>query len=188
MNLNNLNKYVLEDITSPTHPSDYIKDDNVLILRLPFINSGNIIVKSLAFIIDNEDVYEYDRDNRALIKIGNVNSLHNRLDKIIDDILIGMKDFHIKIDDLEDCILDNNIDIMDRWLKLKKSISLIRRLIFQASIVFDIFLVSLKKYVSLNLKAFEDLNEHIERIKNLSISAEDKLNNLYDFYRAKTDE
>ena len=189
MNLNNLNKYILEDIVSPEHPSDFIKDANVLILRLPFMQDNEITPKSLAFAVSDGIVYEYNRDKDKLEVLGDFNQLHNKLDKIIDKILKDIKEIHLKIDELEDAIFENgNINIMNNWLIYKKNTSLIRRLIFQAYLAYEMFLMHFKKEKNFDNHAFDDINEHMERIKNLAISAEDKLNNLHDFYRTKTDE
>ena len=189
MNLNSLNKYILEDIISPEHPSDFIKDANVLILRLPFMQDNEITPKSLAFVIENNIVYEYNREKKALEEVGDFNRFHAKLDAIVDKILKYIKDIHIKIDDLEDDIFENeNSNVMNNWLIYKKNASLIRRLVFQAYLAYEMFLMHFKKEKNFDYHAFDDINEHMERIKNLAISAEDKLNNLHDFYRTKTDE
>jgi len=189
MNLNSLNKYVLEDIISPEHPSDFIKDANVLILRLPFMQDNEVIPKSLAYVVEENFVYEYNREKKELEEIGDFNQFHAKLDMIVDKILKDIKDIHLKIDDLEDAIFENeNIDIMNNWLIYKKNASLIRRLVFQAYLAYEMFLMHFKKEESFDFHAFDDINEHMERIKNLAISAEDKLNNLHDFYRTRTDE
>ncbi len=189
MNLNNLNKYILEDILSPEHPSDFIRDSNVLILRLPFIEDSKVIPKSLAFVFEDGVVYIYNRDKKRLEELGDFNQFHNMLDKIIDKILKNIKDIHLKIDDLEDAILeDSNTNIMANWLLYKKNASLIRRLVFQAYLAYEMFLMHFKREKNFDFHAFDDINEHMERIKNLALAAEDKLNNLHDFYRAKTDE
>ena len=185
----NLNKYITEDIASNEHPSDFIKHSNTLILRLPFLKNSDITIKSIAFIVDDDKIYEYDREKQNFILIGTFTDFHKKLDLIIDNLLDSVKKLFLKIDKLEESMYESKYsDIMHNWLQYKKSFSLIRRLIFHASVAFDLFLLNYKSNENLDIYAYEDIKEHIERIKNLAISAEDKLDSLHDFYKMQVDE
>jgi len=185
----NLNKYITEDITSNEHPSDFIKHSNTLILRLPFLKNNKVTIKSIAFVIDKDKIYEYNREKQDFILVGNFADFHLKLDEIIDKLLDSVKKLFLKIDKLEEDMYENkNSNIMHNWLQYKKSFSLIRRLIFHANVAFDLFILHYKSNQNFDIYAYEDIKEHIERIKNLAISAEDKLDNLHDFYKMQVDE
>jgi magnesium transporter len=77
---------------------------------------------------------------------------------------------------------------MSKWLTFKKELSLIYRLIFDATLSFELFITYHKKYSTFEELAYADVYEHIERIRDLSKVSLDKLDHLYDFYRAKVDE
>jgi len=76
LQLKNLDKYILEDITGKDHPSDFIKREgySVLILRLPEVNS-KVIIDSFAFIIEQDLVSIYNRDKNIIEKLGSLDTL-----------------------------------------------------------------------------------------------------------------
>ena len=191
MKLTQLNSYILEDITSEDHPSDFIKDNDytALILRLPFMENEEEKLQSFAFVSKGNTVYEYDREKKTLISLGTFDDLYERLDKLIDRLLEDIKTLHLKIDDLEDLIYQSSSeDIMVKWLSFKQSASLIRRMIFNVTIAFELFLKYYAHKENFDIHAFEDIEEHIERVKNLALSAEDRLDHLHDFYKTRVDE
>ena len=60
---------------------------------------------------------------------------------------------------------------------------------FHASIVVELFISHLKKQnIEYDKNAFEDLHEEINRVRDLAKACVEKLDYLYDFYRAKVDE
>ena len=191
MDLFKLDEYLLEDIESSDHPSDFVKRDNLvaLILRLPVVNS-KIDIKSFAYIIEKENVYFYNKSDRKLEKLGNLSTLQELLEEKIEKLIQDIKLYLVEIDKLEESLyssLDNSF--MEKWLLYKKDVSLINRLMFYALIVIELFINYLKKNCqNYNNYAFEDILEEVNRVKNLSKVAVEKLDYLYDFYRAKVDE
>jgi len=107
-------------------------------------------------------------------------------------LISDIKRYHIAIDNLEESIYLNSISdtFMQEWLSYKKDVSLINRLMFHSSITIEQFVVNLKKDTNLhfNMHALEDIKEETKRVYDLSKGALDKLDNLYNFYRAKVDE
>lgn len=191
MKLNEINSYILEDITSSEHPSDFVKDSDysALILQLPFMENGLAKVQSFAFVVTQDSVYQYDRDQKSLIHIGGFNDLYEKLDILVDRLLEDIKILHLKIDNLEDMIYqDDSGDIMVKWLSFKQSVSLIRRMIFNANIAFELFLKYYSGKDNFDMHAFHDIREHLERIKSLALMAEERLDHLYDFYKTRVDE
>jgi len=191
MKLTQINSYILEDITSLEHPSDFIKDSDytALILRLPFMENNLAKVKSFAFIATQDSVYQYDRDQKSLILVGDFNNLYEKLDILVDKLIEDTKTLHLKIDNLEDLIYQHNSrDIMVKWLSFKQNVSLIRRMIFNANIAFELFLKYYSDKDNFNIHAFSDIEEHLGRVKSLALSAEDRLDHLHDFYKTRVDE
>ncbi len=192
MKLKELDSYLLEDIQSEDHPSDFIKRDNfyTLVLRLPHVNR-DIFVKSYAFIIEKDDVFRFDRDENELKYFGKLSSLQKFLEEKIEKLIKNIKQYHIDIDNLEESLYQENLsdDFMQKWIYYKKDVSLIHRLMFHASIVSELFIAQLRKEgIKYNRHAYDDLQEEISRVRDLAKAGAEKLDNLYDFYRAKVDE
>ena len=193
MNIKNLDEYIIEDIENSDHPSDFVKRDgfSALILRLPEVNS-NVVIKSLAFLIEGKTVYRYSREVHNLQELGDISNLQELLEEKIEKLIKDIKLYHIDIDNLEESLYDTSLDanFMQKWLKYKKDVSLINRLMFHASIVIELFISHLKKEFNgdFDKNAFEDLHEEIGRVRDLAKAGVEKLDYLYDFYRAKVDE
>jgi magnesium transporter len=193
MNLKDLDSFVLEDILTSDHPSSFTKRDSyaLLILRLPEVNS-EIKLNSYAFIIEKNSVQIYNRDAKELESLGTLDKFIDFLDNKIDKLLKNIQQYHIEIDNLEESLYDSHIDkkFMEKWLNFKKNTSLINRLMFHSTIAIELFVNYLKKnsILDYNEHALVDVIQEMNRVKDLSKSALDKLDNLYDFYRAKVDE
>ena len=185
-----LNKFLQDDIDNKEHPSDFAveKERAILILRLPYIKQNQVFVHSYAFMIQDNRVYEYVRSTKEFILLGDFDSLYNFLDVRIDKILAKLSKLQVVIEKLEDRLYENRTDkdFANEWLKLKKELSLIERLMAHSMIAYQRFLKHFKS--RLDELAFKDLEEHIDRAHRLSKGALEKLDNLYSFYRAKMDE
>ncbi len=186
-----INKYLIDDIENKDHPSDFevTSEYSILILRLPFINEkGGVGVVSYAFLIKDDKVYKYDRKTKEFEILGSFDDLHDYLDVRIDKILGKISKLHIAIAKMEDELYENDMpyDFSNQWLKYKKELVLIERLMGHSQIAFERFL---KYYKSkLDEFAFRDLAEHIERAFRFSKNAIEKLDYLYEFFKAKQDE
>ena len=185
-----LNKYIIDDIVNSEHPSDFetTKEYAVLILRLPYIKENKVKVISYAFLIKDDKVYEYLRESKEFIPLGDFKALHNFLDIRIDKILAKISKLQTTIEKMEDRLYENNIDsnFPNEWLMLKKELALIERLMGHSMVAFQRFLKHFKD--ELDELAYKDLEEHIDRAFRFSKSGIEKLDNLYNFYRAKMDE
>ena len=120
-----LNKYIIDDILNSEHPSDFetTKEYAVLILRLPYIKESKVKVISYPFLIKDGKVYEYSREAREFIPLGDFKDLHNFLDIRIDKILAKISKLQATIEKMEDRLYENDIDsdFPNEWLMLKKS-------------------------------------------------------------------
>ncbi|MEO1923955.1 MAG: CorA family divalent cation transporter, partial [Nautiliaceae bacterium] len=172
------------------HPSDFeiTKDYSVLILRLPFIKDEKVEVISYAFLIKEDKIYIFDRNKKEFEYLGDFFDLHKFLDVRIDKILAKLNKFHMQIAKMEDGLYEENIDksFANEWLKLKKELVLIERLMGYAIVAFERFLKHYKEKVD-NF-AFKDLEEHFQRAFRFAKNAIEKLDYLYEFFRAKQDE
>jgi magnesium transporter len=184
-----LNSYLIDDVENTEHPSNFEigKDYAVLILRLPFIDKDKVKVVSYAFLI-KEEIYLYDRKLKEFVLLGKFEDFHNFLDVKVDKILSKLNKFHMEIAKMEDDLYENKIgrSFANEWLKLKKELVLIERLMAHALIAFERFLKYFKEKTE-NF-AFKDLDEHFHRALNFSKNAIEKLDYLYEFFRAKQDE
>jgi len=187
-----LDTHLLEDIESADHPSQFElgEDYAVLILRLPEVGEEGLDVVSHAFVIQNDECFRFDRTLKELSATGTLDDLHDFLDQKTDWLLKAIQQYHYEIENLEESLYDGNPpeDFMQRWLTFKKDVSLVHRLMFHATLAFELFVRYEKRREHFSKLAFADLMEHMERIRNLAKSAMEKLDNLYDFYRAKVDE
>ena len=183
------NEFLIDDILNKDHPSDFIitKEYSLLILRLPYIEEDKVKVYSYGFLIKNDEVYVFDRKKEEFDKLGDLEKLHNYLDIRVDKILAKLNSFHIQIAKIEDELYENKIskDFPNKWLRLKKELVLIERLMAHAMIAFERFM---KFYKLQDNLAFSDLDEHIKRSFNFAKSALEKLDYLYEFFKAKQDE
>jgi magnesium transporter len=185
-----LNKFFMHDIENKEHPSDFEVEDEygILILRLPFIKDDKVEIVSYAFLINEDDVFLYDRKKGEFERLGDFMDLHKFLDVRVDKILAKLNKFHIQIAKREDELYEGkfNRDFANEWLKLKKELVLIERLMGHGLIAFERFLKFYKSKVD-NF-AFKDLEEHFQRALRFSKNAIEKLDYLYEFFRAKQDE
>jgi len=193
MNIKNiLDEYILEDIQNPEHPSDFTVVGNhcMLILRLPELQDNSVKIISYAFIAQGEECYLFNREKNDFDRLGSLEDMNQFLDEKTEQLIKEIKQYYIEIDDLEDSLYEHsrNENFMSQWLTYKKDLSLVHRLIFHATLSFDLFIKYNKKFASFEELAYADLYEHMERIRDLSKAALDKLDHLYDFYRAKVDE
>jgi len=189
-----LDPLILEDIQNPEHPSDFIARDSfiVLVLRLPELKENVVHIISYAFVIQEDRAYLYERQEERFKELGSLVELNHFLDSKTDDLIKEIKQYHYEIDELEESLYNAKLgtQFMQKWLTYKKDVSLIYRLLFQAELSFELFISHHKRNKSSSFEelAYADVHEHFKRIKNLAQVAIDKLNSLYDFYRAKVDE
>jgi magnesium transporter len=193
MNTEFLDTLILEDIENPEHPSDFESGDGyaVLILRLPERRSdGSLEVVSLAFLTREGKCYRYNRQKRDFELLGGFEELHRVLDQKTDSLIRDIRQYHVEIDRLEESLYDDHAprDFMERWITYKKEVALIHRLMFHATLSFELFVHYGKKSKDFDELAYADILEHMTRVRDLAKAAIEKLDNLHAFYRTKVDE
>ncbi len=187
-----LDELILEDIENPEHPSDFESGDGfaVLILRLPELHRQEVRVVSYAFLSRRGSCYLYDREKKDFVLLGDFEALHRVLDEKADRLIRDIRQYHVEIDRLEESLYDEHPprNFMERWITYKKEVSLIHRLMFHATLSFELFVNYGKRSEAFDELAYADILEHMARVRDLSKSAMETLDNLHDFYRAKVDE
>ena len=184
-----INKYLIDNIENKDHPSDFevTKEYSILILRLPYIKGEEVNVVSYAFLIKNDKIYLYDREKKEFNELGGFDKLHHFLDIRIDKILAKITKLHMEIAKIEDNLYDDiDFNFSSKWLRLKKELTLIERLMGHSLIAFERFIKFYKD--KLDELAYNDLEEHIDRSFRFSKNAIEKLDYLYEFFKAKQDE
>ncbi|WP_456382069.1 magnesium transporter CorA family protein [Hydrogenimonas sp.] len=183
---------LLEDIENASHPSEFELGDGyaVLILRLPETTSEGLRIVSYAFVVEKGACYRFDRDTKRLEATGTLKEMHTFLDEKTETLIKEMQRYHYDIETLEESLYEGALPsaFMQRWLAYKKDVSLIHRLMFHATLAFELFIRHHRKEEGFRELAYADLLEHMGRIRDLAKAAIEKLDNLYDFYRAKVDE
>lgn len=188
----NIDPYLLEDIENPEHPSDFVPGDGytVLVLRLPEVKPDQIDVRSYAFVVVEDACYCFNREKKVLEEMGSLSEMNLFLDRKTEKLIKDIQHYHYEIEQLEESLYQENLSsmFMQKWLSYKKDVSLIHRLMFHAALSFELFINHHKKRRDFEELAYADLYEHMIRIRDLAKAAIEKLDNLYDFYRAKVDE
>ncbi len=183
----NINRYLIDDIENEEHPSDFEAANGyaIFIMRLPHITESGVKVISDAFLISNDRVYIYNRKKKDFDKLGDFSALYEFIDVKIDRVLAKLAKLDIEIAKMEDELYDGKLkkEFANNWLSFKKELVLIERLM-------EHFLVAFRRFMrhfrdKLDLFAYKDLEEHIERALHLSNNAIKKLDYLYNFYTAK---
>ncbi len=192
LNKEALDAHLLEDIETADHPSQFElgEDYAVLILRLPEMTDEGLAITSYAFVIKEGRCWRFDRKKGRLEMTGSLERLHDFLDAKTDRLLREIQRYHYEIERLEESLYDGSLprDFMSRWIAFKKDASLIYRLMFHATLAFELFIRHHRKRTDFETLDYADLFEHMGRIRDLAKAAMEKLDNLYDFYRAKVDE
>jgi magnesium transporter len=159
-------------------------------VRLPSVTKQEVEITSFAFVVKDNEVFIFDRKTKEFENLGNFDAMMVFLDKKVEKLLKDVQRYHFEIELLEDSLFEENVSemFMQKWLLFKKDVSLIYRVMFHTTLAFELFVSHYKKDTTFEVLAFGDLLEHMGRIRDLSQSAKEKLDNLYDFYRAKVDE
>ncbi len=188
----NIDPLLLEDIENPNHPSDFVPGEGytILILRLPEVEKSSVTIHSYAFVVEGDVCYFYDREELQLKMIGSLREMNDILDRKTEKLIKDIQRYHYEIEQLEESLYEERLSgmFMQKWLSYKKDVSLIHRLMFHAALSFELFISHHKRERHFDELAYADLYEHMVRIRDLAKAAIEKLDNLYDFYRAKVDE
>lgn len=182
----------LEDLQNEKHPSIFDENDgyDMLILRLPVI-SDELEVISTGFIITPENSYLYKRDEKKFHSLGNrFEAPYKILDGMVDELLKAFDGYRDLLADMEESLYLNKTadSFMNRWLKLKRNIVRIERILIHASSTMDRAIEYYEKSDNFPLNHYIDLHEHMERTMRSATLQLSKLDYIYKFYTTQMNE
>lgn len=182
----------LEDLQNETHPSIFDENDGyeMLILRLPVL-LDEMKVTSTGFIITPQNSYLYMRDKKEFKALGSrFEAPYKILDGMVDELLNAFDGYRDLIADMEESLYLNRYtkSFMNRWLKLKRNIVRIERILTHASSTMDRAIEYYEKCDDFPLNHYLDLHEHIERTLRSASLQLSKLDYIYKFYTTQMNE
>lgn len=190
--INLLDKLHLEDLKNEIHPSifDSTEDYKMLIIRIPIIEES-LTTKSLGFILTEEKSYFYNRELGALEELNkHFMSIHSIIDKITDKLLKAFIEYQEKIVDMEEQLYanDTNSNFLNEWLSIKLDILRIERVLLRTTNTVRQFSNFYKESENFPSNSYSDIYEHMERAMRSATLQLSKLDYLYSFYNAKTND
>lgn len=187
-----IDTFHLEDLKNSTHPSVFDRNDDydMLIVRLPIIGK-KIELISIGFIITNDSSYIYDREKDAFEKLDNrFEAPYEILDTTIDKLLKSFEAYRDLIIDMEEALYLNKAkkSFINRWLELKRTIVRIERVVMHASSTMEKMIKQHSDTEDFAINHYMDLHEHLERTLHSAKLQLSKLDYLYNFHNAQTNE
>ncbi|MCW8896071.1 MAG: CorA family divalent cation transporter [Sulfurimonas sp.] len=182
----------LEDLRNELHPSFFDENDgyDMLIVRLPIINA-TLEAKSIGFVIADDKSYLYDKTKKLFDETGDkFEGPYKILDKILDKFLKSFTYYQDTVADLEENMYEDKVtdDFMKNWLALKKDIVRIERLLLRSSLTIDELIEFYEHEEAFPINHYIDLHEHMERTMRSAGLQLSKLDYLYSFYTARTND
>lgn len=182
----------MEDLRNGTHPSVFDENEgyDMLIMRLPA--PGAVLeFRSVGFILTAEGGYRFDAASSIFKRVGDrFEGPHGVIDRMIDAVLGVMTKYGERIADVEEELYLDRISkgFMTEWLGLKRDILRIERVMMRASETMAEVIDYYAETAGFPLNHYSDLHEHIERIVRSATLQLSKLDYLYNFHSARTNE
>lgn len=185
----------IEDLRNEIHPSffDENEDYDMFILRLPIIKKElNVLeVKSFGFVMTDQNSYLYNKSTSSLEEIGSkYDGPYKIADKIFDKYLKSFIDYQERVADMEEYMYeDKDIqNFMKNWLDIKRDVTRIERVLMRASAIMEQIINYYKEDEVFPINHYTDLHEHIDRAMRSAELNLSKLDYLYSFYAARTND
>ncbi|MDO9267053.1 MAG: CorA family divalent cation transporter [Sulfurimonas sp.] len=182
----------LDDLRDETHPSIFDENEqyDMLIIRLPIIRK-ELEVISTGFIITPNNSYLYEREKDNFKELGNrFEAPYKILDGMIDQLVKSFERYLNLVLNLEEMLYVKKTtnSFMKQWLDLKHNITRIERELMNSSFTMDRAIEYYEKSDGFPINHYMDLHEHIERTLRSATLQLSKLDYLYHFYSAQTNE
>lgn len=182
----------LEDLCNDVHPSSFDENEgyDMLIVRLPVIGK-TLETESVGFVITPGNSYLYNKSKQAFEALGDrFEGPHKIIDKMTDRLLKSFSKYQELIGDMEERLYEDRTTgaLMTEWLGLKRDILRIERILMRTSDTMQEVLHHYEEEVPFPLNHYMDLHEHIDRILRSATLQLSKLDYLYNFYSARTNE
>ena len=182
----------LEDLSNASHPSIFNENEeyDMLIVRLPVIGE-KLDAKSVGFLLSDTNSYTYNTDNNTFEELSSkFEGPYKIIDKLTDGVLKSFVKYQDKIADMEESLYEERVkeDFMHQWLNLKLEISRIERILLRTASTIDEFMQYFKDTQDFPINSYIDIHEHLERTMRSATLQLSKLDHLYSFYSAKSNE
>lgn len=182
----------LEDLQNDLHPSVFDENEgyDMLIVRLPRIDA-DLNVQSIGFVITDEESYLYDKAAKQLVLLeSRFEGPHTYLDKLADALLKSFGTYQERIADMEEMLYADRKSehFMTNWLGLKRDILRIERIMTRAVETMQDLIERYESDGGFPLNHYVDLHEHMDRITRSATLQLSKLDYLYNFHNARTNE
>jgi magnesium transporter len=182
----------MEDLNNVKHPSLFDKTDNynIFITRIPVLTDklSNI---SLGFIITENESHFFNINTESFELLEDkYMSIHSLIDKQTDKLLKSYIKYQELVLDMEENLYANNTDshFLNTWLNLKLDILKIEKVLIRSTNTLEDFIRYYKRDSNFPLNHFIDLHEHLDRIIRSATLQLSKLDDLYNFYNAKSND
>ncbi len=182
----------LEDLRNEQHPSIFDENEeyDMLIIRIPVI-SNELSAKSFGFIITKQSSYIYHKEKQRFEELsGRFDGPYKVLDKLTDKILKSFAKYQEAVADMEELLYADRYktDFMNTWLGVKLEILRIERTLLRAERTIDSFIEYHHESPDFPTNNYVDIHEHIERTMRSATLQLSKLDYLYSFYNAKSND
>jgi magnesium transporter len=162
----------------------------MLIMRVPVI-TDTLVGKSIGFILTKEHSYFYNREKASFEKLeGLFMGPYHLVDKIIDKLLKSFLKYQESILDMEETLYANTAgkNFLNNWLVIKLEVLRIERILLKLTQTMDELLEYYKEQSDFPINNYVDIHEHIDRTTRSATLQLSKLDDLYSFYNAKSND
>jgi len=190
--LNLIDELHIEDLRNPLHPSIFDENEgyDMLIVRLPVFKEALDVV-STGFVITPGSSYLYDKSAGGFQKLdGRFEGPHRVIDVLVDGLLKSFGGYQERVVDMEEMLYSDRMGehFMTRWLELKRDVLRIERVLQRASETMKRTIEYYEEAADFPINSYVDLHEHIDRIMRSATLHLGKLDYLYNFHNARTNE
>ncbi|QSZ41533.1 magnesium transporter [Sulfurimonas aquatica] len=187
-----IDKLHLEDLHNEKHPAIFDENEtyDMLILRIPVITDelNNV---SLGFILTKENSYFYNiKENKFEELNGVYMGPYTLVDKVLDKLLKSFLKYAETISDMEESLYSDmaDSDFLNNWLAVKLEILRIERVLLRTATTMEEFIDYNKDVDGFPMNHYVDIHEHMERTMRSAMLQLSKLDYLYSFYNAKSND
>lgn len=183
----------LEDLRNPIHPSIFDENEayDLFIFRIP-LPGETLDIRSVGFVITKEDALLYDREHKTFQTLeGRFDGLYRVADRYTDLLLKSFQRYPERVADMEEALYEDThgATFMTDWLELKRDLLRIERVLARTT---DVLQSLIEAYETLGdafpVNHYVDLHEHLDRTMRSAGLQLSKLDYLYNFYNARTNE
>lgn len=182
----------IEDLRNEMHPSFFDENEeyNMLIVRLPIIGE-TLNVVSTGFVFTPNNSYYYNKTEQKFEAYDNrFESTHKFINKVINKLMKSFNKYQDTVADMSELLYakQHTNDFMENWFKLKHDILRIEHVLLRTSLTMNEFVKHYEHEEGFPMNHYIDLHEHIERTMRSATLQLSKLDDLYSFFTAHTNE